>query len=1090
MSLARKPEEERGIEPLFFSDLDALKKSFSGEIDRSSQLLEKIMLNICNTVKRTHRDVGAMWQQIDFQAEAIDQIISTLTHHIRQKLDNRYPSRQKEEIELLVDQLARDLGRQYCVEDYVETLLKELSEKYGQSALPLELLAPSSTPLVESVAIAGYPGLPFPMHSWWLPLVDLSNSVKPADQGCYFLRRHSQGIEATQLASTIAVGIKEVIDRSATVTCYDDHSATLEYRSDDASMTMPILRGSPFLTFVYQQGTPILQFGEKRILPDSIQAYQYFLVVPDSQFTDSATQIPQSKATVPSEILLLRNSQELKGQFFIFSLEGDQETYLLFASTPLLLKVIPGLETESIQGLESASPCRDITIRIAKAPRGSLEKAAAELLNHAWIYGTGGLLHMTGNGQWKYTYESEQIDPVLHLRPTGQPQFPQQDLLIALLPHDFQHLEPTTPLIGLDFQTIHGTARFAIAKNTELNFSQEVIPIAWFDRELSSLSKEHIRSLANSIAVSAKRFDIKARGAPSRLASQQISDMALLSHALFTLLAQNPFLLDNSSFMEAFQSALGMAQAGLDDFLLGGLLAYDTTNKRIITCEGESAAQLSGNLIYSAAAIREISPEWFSNDRTGVIDLLIEDLFCRSEGNLHFPKMQIADPYLGLPQGEEIGIALTSLEGIACWAYISDDQELAYAAQTCVQRLRTAAQIDAPLQRPFLASLAELPLGSLDGVDSRMAVWAFETFFECDLSRFDERLFIERFPQVSFRNAEVYPALIPLIAEISPLCAEVVLEWVVQAHHRNSDQHPWRSEALYLLLKMKILIATQKGEEILSSPISQNSWPPLPQASEENPLQFWLEQGKNWLNRSTVDSIAFRLAEHVCNEIRILIEQGGTVQDLQLWAHSIVLPAIRDSYPEVAYEDLYPFCAITQTDPREVIAWQKAPSSTTAHETTEEPSYPLLKRLAATISAYLTERAQEVFLAQDFLNTPRGIPETDDEWRKLLSLAQSRLQQLQKDISSCKTPTQWTALAAKYAFQGSLREIQLATVQMLQTLSNLLNAPPAFRWFSEALDKASHLSPPELAQWIGEVDSKDLTPRDLAIWELIKNSAA
>ncbi|MBS0652533.1 MAG: hypothetical protein JSR39_03305 [Verrucomicrobia bacterium] len=1307
MSLLRKPDEKKEIKPvislLLPSNLEALKKSFHDELDRQNKLLEKIMHNIHTTVNKMHADPEQMWMHIDFQAEAIDQIIQKFCVEVRHALEEKSPPDTFEEeqgINFLVQQLEWDLDRKYCVEDYVENLLGQLGKIGPETLSPSELLKGISNPSIHRDAynIAGYPGRPLPTSSWWLYLADRlgpgfypmtvvsdgtsiqdplaciaqaqaqkfkpnaqigeeilipsSTAFRPnVDQGCYLIKNNAHGLEFIQSEQfrtdanadvatffqtqpyTLVAGTKEVLQFPPTITSFDDHCATLHYQAGEACLTAPVLRGSPFITLLFRNCTPSLRVAGMTIRNESIQAHSYFLVVPDEELKDPRTQIASSTVSAKGiqarigEVVLIPNLDALEGQIFSFQIHETEETYLVFSPTPIAFKTVNAaemillpegvsvpegkshqfLESDAntvpystrvvyaddaiVNGIEAIEPCGEATLRIAKVPNGSsVEEATFQFLQHAWVYATGGTFSITGNGAWKYTYTVRHLNPLAHLKQHNPPQIKKQDLLIALLNPDFSALEATTQKIGLSYQTLHGPARFAIAADQELNFSQEEHPINWPDAVISQFNQEQLSTLVGSIIQNVSQFDIKARGASSLKAAQQIQYLAQLSHSMFTLLSQNQQLFDNNAFMAAFQTALCIAKAGLDDYLSGGQLQYDEANHMVVTAlpsdeyntYGQDHHRTYGYLIQAAAAINDITPDWFKGHRKEVVNLLINDICCPFDQSPYFPKMRMWDPYTGLGRGSgavapgpdgmaarAVGEELNSLLGIALWAKSCYDKQLESFAATLAGRLYASAQayclpgspssiytetnapeaaaafaekvvccslntdIQASSQNNF-STLAEQASGSSRWIDAQTTFIAFQNLFNCNLNEFDEEAFLDNFATAPlFQNAlKAIPSLIPLIARVSPHTAIAILDWYMRAHQLNPTEFPLPTDALHPILQVQVFAAMHKVQDPVQSPIPQNLLPPLPQDTHPIPLQFWLEKTNVWLHSPNLTSNAFKIAESLQKEIQTLIEYKGTMQDLHMWARSIILPSIADTYPGISYNDLYPFCVITQTDPQEALQeepFQKQAPDTHLFQQQEEPapksstelrydatpleapvaieapaaetpsiepaplfsSSQVFGQVKAEVTAYLSERTINLYHAQSFLGLAQEIPSTDADWRKLSSIAQFKLQQLQSDIASCRSPAHWTALAAKYGFRGALHQIQKQAAHALRILSDLFSARLALSSFIQALTRITTLemadgSLEDLSEWASEFNTSGFTPHDLAIWKLME----
>ncbi len=1106
MSLLRKPDEKKAIKPvlslLLPLNLEALRKRFRNELNRQNQLLEKIMHNIHTTVNKMHTDPEKMWLHIDFQAEAIDQIINKLCKEIKQTLEKKSPPdtfEEEEGINCLIQELEWDLDETYCVEEYVESLLNQLGKIGPETLPPSKLLKGISNSSIHMDAynIAGYPGRPLPTSSWWLYLADRLGSgfyrmtvvadgtairepltciaqkqakqFKPdarvgdeilipsssafcpnVNQGCYLIKNNAHGLEFTQSESfqtdlqdesaiyfqdqpyTLVGGTKENLTFPPTVTSFDDHCVTLHYQAGEASMTAPILRGSPFITLLYRNSTPSLHISGMTIRNGSIQAHGYFLVASDDQLKDPRTQVALSTVISQGiqarvgEVVLIPNIDGLEGQVFTFQIQETGESYLIFSSTPIRFKTVHAVEMvflpeevavaeggpdqflESdpisvphstrivysdnpvINRIEAIEPCSEATVRISKVPKGSsVDKAKIQLLQHAWVYATSGSLTITENGTWKYSYTVQHINPLAHLREYNPSRIKQQHLLVALLNPDYIALVAMTQKIDLSYQTLYGPARFAIAANQELNFSQKGYPINWPDAAISSFSQEQLSNLINSIVKSSSQLDLKARGASSLKAAQQTLYLAQLSHTMFTLLSQNKLLIEDTVFMGAFQTALCIAKAGLDDYLSGGLLQYDETNRMVVTAlasdnynaYGQDHHRIYGYLIQAAAAINDITPDWFKSHRKEVVNLLINDICCPFEQSPYFPKMRMWDPYTGLGRGSGavmpcpngmasgcVGEELNSLHGIALWAKSCYDKQLESFAITLAGRLYAAAQtyclpsspssiytkknapraallfaekvlccsintdIQSSSQNNF-STLGEQSLGSPDWIDAQTALIAFENLFNCNLNKFDEQAFLDNFVHAPlFHNTqEALPFLIPLIARVSPHSANAILTWYMRAHQLDSVDFPLPTEALNPLLQLQVIAAMHKVQDPVQNPIPQHFLPPLPKNTHVTPLLFWLEKAVVWLHSTSLTSNSFKIAQSLEKEIQILIEHKGTIQDLRMWAQSIMLPSISDTYPDVSYNDLYPFCVITQTDPQE--APQKEPFQRQAPDT-------------------------------------------------------------------------------------------------------------------------------------------------------------
>ncbi|MBS0605754.1 MAG: hypothetical protein JSR57_02280 [Verrucomicrobia bacterium] len=1306
MSLLRKPDEKKAIKPvislLLPPNLEALKKAFHGQLDRQHQLLDKIMHNIHTTVNKMHANPEEMWLHIDFQAEAIDQIIHQFCEDVRRSLEEKSPPdtfEEEEGINSLVQQLEWDLDQKYCVEDYVETLLNQLGKIGPETLSPSELLKGISNPNIHRDAynIAGYPGRPLPTSSWWLYLADRlgpgfyamtvvadgtaiqdpltciaqsqaqrfkpnaqvgeevlipsASAFRPnVNQGCYLIKNNPHGLEFAQSEIfhtdvqdqfatyfqaqpyTLVAGTREELQFPPTLTSFDDHSATLHFQSGEASLTAPVLRGSPFITLLYRNSTPSLRIAGMTIRKDSIQAHGYFLVVSDDEVKDPLTQIAATTAIAKGihasigDVVLVPNLDALQGQVFTFQVDETQESYLVVSSTPIAFKTMNAVEmillpegvsvpegksdqflegdantvpyssrtvyggAAAINGIEAINPCTETVVRIAKVPKkSSVEEAVFHFLQHAWVYATGGSFSITGKGEWKYAYTVQHINPFAHLKQHNPPQIKKQDLLVALLSPDYTALAAMTQKIPFSYQTLHGPARFVIASNEELSFSQEEHPIHWPDAVVSLFSQEQISSLIDAIVQSASHFDIKARGASSLKAAQQINDLAQLAHTMFTLLSQNQLLIDNNAFMAAFQTALCIAKAGLDDYLSGGQLQYDTSNHMVVTAlpsdgynaYGQDHHRTYGYLVQAAAAINDITPDWFKGHRKEVVNLLVNDICCPFDQSPYFPKMRMWDPYTALGRGSgaiapgpdgmaarSIGEELNSLYGIALWAKSCFDKQLEAFATTLAGRLLAAAQayclpssppsiyteanaseaaaafaekvvccsintdVQTSSQNSF-ASLAEQAAGSSKWIDPQTAFIAFQNLFNCNLNEFDEQLFVDNFADSPlFQSASsAVPHLIPLIARVSPHTANTVLEWYVRSHQLNPSEFPLPSVALASLLKIQVFAAMHKVQDPVQSPIPNNLLPPHPEDTHPVPLEFWLGKAKEWLHSPHLTSDVYKIAESLHKEIETLVQYKGTLQDLHMWARSIILPSIYDTYPGITFNDLYPFCVITQTDAQEVLQEKQlpkqAPDSHLFQEETaspksstelrsdappfeapvaiETPAAPtpssepaplfstsqIFNRVKAEITAYLSERTINLYHAQSFLGLPQEIPSTDAEWRKLSSIAQSKLQQLQSDIASCRSPAHWTALAAKYGFKGALHQIQKQAAHALRILSDLFSSRLALSSFIQALTKITTLemadgSLEDLAEWAAGFNTSGLTHQDLAVWKLME----
>lgn len=1305
MSLLRKPDDHAQIKPVISthlpSNLDALKNTFKNELKSQEALLRKIMQNIHNTVKKMHADPDEMWLRIDFQAEAIDQIIHAFCVEIQKVLQAKSPPESIEEevgIQHLVDQLHWDLSNLYCVEEYVEKLLEQLGKKEVEPASPSLIFKPVNNPFIhpQNYHIAGYPGRPLPTSAWWELLADQMGSghyrmtVIPdeaaienplaqvrfqeakrfdpnakigdqisipctsayppnVNQGCYLIKNNPHGLEFSQseqfrtqinpdgvdflfqeMPYTLVAGITESLKQPPTVTSFDDHSATLVYQgSQDASMSAPIVRGSPYITLLYRQSTPIIYASGLRIAPQSLRAYAYHVVVADHAFTDPNTQIKASAAIskgfdVPiGNVILLENTKALSGQVFTFTLLESQDTYSIFCSVPVSFKTVHVLEKTvlpsdapmpsdryiandgaqdsystqldyisdaAITGLESTERLDEAMIRIAKIPASSTQleqtdEAARRLLEHAWIYPTGGSYSVSGIGAWQYSYATTQVDPFGHLNIDSSSLIKPQNLLIAVLNPDFAALKSASADINLFYETIRGPARFAIAQNEELLFFQGtgVQSAAWPDLAIAKLTEQQRSSLLHSYIRTASQIDIKARGGKTYAAAKAILNAAETAHAMFVLLQHNTALIDHTEFMAAFQASVCIAKAGLDDYLSGGFLEYDEQNKMVVTTLAQTTAdddsfnafgqdhhRSYGHLIRAAAAIREITPDWFNARRIAAVELMINDICCSNDQSPHFPKMRMWDPYTGIgratgtatPQAtgmseETVAEDYNCLQGIALWAKRSRNKELEAFAVTLAGRVRTAAQtfwqshsalslytdpsapnafkefaqdtlccsINTDTQAssqntldstdPHLVALSlQAMTDHLDFIDEKTAQSAFEYLFHCDLKAFHLDTFLNHFAHaILFQNKirtkaspenpiggamSCITLLIPLIAQVSPRTAHAVLEWYLTAHERNPIDYPFHEKTHYAKLQTQVFIAMQTQKDPVTSPITLNYWPSIPDGLGLNPLQHWKEKAQEWVESKHLSSDGLKLAELLHTEIQTLIEHKGTIQDLHMWSRSMVLPTLRQNYPGTTYNELYRFCAITQTDPQEALpAEQNEPGPVPAPKTTsvETPQQPSIDTaftpIKSDITAYLSERTVNLYQAQAYLGYPQAIPSTDADWRKLASTAQSKLQQLQNDIASCRSPAHWTALAAKHGFKGTLQQIQKQAAHTLHLLSDIFSARLSLSFFIQALAQISALelsegSIQDLEQWAREFNTSGLTPQDLAIWKLLE----
>ncbi len=1317
MSLLRKPDDHAQIKPVIPthlpSNLDALKSAFKNELKSQEALLGKIMQNIHNTVKKMHADPDEMWLRIDFQAEAIDQIIHMFCTDIHKVLESKGSPESIEEevgIQNLVNQLHWDLSNLYCVEEYVEKLLNELGKKEAEPASPSQFLKPVNNPFIhaQDYHIVGYPGLPLPTNAWWELLADKMGSglycmtvvedtasienplthihfqdaqrfeptakigerinipctsayLPNVNQGCYLIKNNAHGLEFSQselfsaqintdgndfllqqMPYTLVASAAESLSTPPTITSYDDHSATLLYKgAEGASMTAPIVRGSPYITLLYRQSTPLIHASGLRIAPQSIRAYAYHLVVADINFTDPSSQIKASAAISKGydaqigNVILLENTNELSGQVFTFTLLESHDTYYVFSSVPIAFKTVHVLEktvlpvgspieTEQfiandgtkapystilqyvqdagITGLEATERLDEVMLRIAKVPSASIqsgqdEEAARELLEHAWIYATGGSYTVTGMGSWQYTYATTQVDPYFHLNINSASLLKPQSLLIALLKPDFASLKSTPPAIDLFYETIRGPARFVIAENEELLFfhGAGVQAAAWPDLGISKLTEQQRVSLVHSYIRTAEQIDIKTRGGKTYDTAKAIQNAADAAHAMFVLLQHNTTLIDHTEFMAAFQASLCIAKAGLDDYLSGGFLEYDEQNKMVVTtlaqatsdndsfnAYGQDHHRSYGYLIRAAAAIRDITPDWFNARRVAVVGFMINDVCCSNDQSSHFPKMRMWDPYIGIgratgtvtPQRvgmseETIAEDYNCLQGIALWAKRSRNKELEAFAVTLAGRVQTAAQafwqsnsaismyteptaphafkefaqdtlccsLNADTQSssqntqsyqadPHLIALSlQSMTDHLDFIDEKTAVNAFEYLFHCDLKSFNLDAFLNHFGHaILFQNKVRYKAsaenpigsamscitlLIPLIAKVSPRTAHAVLEWYLTAHERNPSDYPFHALTNYAKLQMQVFIAMQTKKDPVTSPITLNYWPSIPDGAGLNPLQYWKEKAQDWVESKHLSSDGLKLAESLHTQIQTLINYKGTIQDMHMWARSMVLPTLGQNYPGTTYNELYRFCAITQTDPQEALQSMPArtettppapkievmPVSTIQNSKTYLAEVPqpysidsIFAKIKSEITSYLSERTINLYQAEAYLGHPQAIPSTDADWRKLASTAQSKLQQLQNDIASCRSPGHWTALAAKHGFKGSLQQIQKQAALILHLLSDIFSARLSLSSFTQAISKISALelsegSIQDLENWAREFNTSGLTPQDLVVWK-------
>ncbi|MBI3236858.1 MAG: hypothetical protein HYZ48_04070, partial [Chlamydiales bacterium] len=215
-------------------DLAMLYSLYRDLIGEKTQLLEKISHNIQTTVHKMHADPEKMWQQIDFQSDAIEQIIETLCSDIRSLLP------EEEETSPLLTELEWGLKEKYCIEDLVEKWLNTVQEETFTNVAPQELFDRIDNPLIDpnSYQIAGYPEKPLPTTAWWIQL-SLKNPSTPVDQGCYQIAQEEDGICCSlhQGPDSWKALAKEGFGFSYGITSYDDHCAMLHYQKGIRSMS-------------------------------------------------------------------------------------------------------------------------------------------------------------------------------------------------------------------------------------------------------------------------------------------------------------------------------------------------------------------------------------------------------------------------------------------------------------------------------------------------------------------------------------------------------------------------------------------------------------------------------------------------------------------------------------------------------------------------------------------------------------------------------------------------------------------------------------------------------------------------------------
>jgi hypothetical protein len=343
---------------------------------------------------------------------------------------------------------------------------------------------------------------------------------------------------------------------------------------------------------------------------------------------------------------------------------------------------------------------------------------------NAWDIPVSGHYNSDGLGKWNYTYTTAAIDPYKDLKFKNPPPASSGHILIGLLKTDFTYLDGTQVIPNSYYETIKGEMELVETTNNQINFYDKDTVVSWPDDDLAKLSATDRNALATQYIAQAGNLWLPDRHSNQTTYSmgKDIQNAADIAHGLWKLAQLDPSLKQLPGFANALSHATQIGEAGLDDYLTGGLLAYDNTNGMIISTFGQEGPYVDysnaygedhhfayGYLIRSAAELRQVDPTWFQDpkygsQRTEMVNLLVKDVF-NVQNDSGFPRMRMWDPFVGIgratglvpPAGNGMNEESTAedyncIQGIAMWAQMDGNKDLENQAATMAERVKNAAQ--------------------------------------------------------------------------------------------------------------------------------------------------------------------------------------------------------------------------------------------------------------------------------------------------------------------------------------------------------------------------------------------------------------
>lgn len=435
---------------------------------------------------------------------------------------------------------------------------------------------------------------PVPTNYWFTTLF-LDDGKNPVDQMPYLIKtvEHSVNISSPGVSNSkagvmtvfipnLSLGCTESANR--TLTGYDQLGVTMQWKTGANKMTLPLVRGSPYVTMIYDGLTPF------------IDSNAVILKVND--------QAPKAGTTATRFKINLNNGQ----------------TWYIYASTSITLDC-------SSDMLTATAPYTGVL-------RAIMNKTADESLldAHSVPYPTGGDVSYTVDGDNAYIQFNWKV--------VGQ-----GDLLMMAVPHQLDILQNATIVMPKAFKILKGFMSGVVGNKWIMK--EPLTTISWTaprpirsDRlaEIKAAVVADTNNTGNSPGDPYGFGKSIARLGRLALIADEVGDNALAGRIRGKMKSRlSPWMLGNNSNSLRYENTWkgicskdGLANSGADY----GNGWYNDHHFHY------------GYMIYAAAVIGKKNPEWVQANREPIM-ALVRDIANPSNADSYFPVARLKDWYWG-----------------------------------------------------------------------------------------------------------------------------------------------------------------------------------------------------------------------------------------------------------------------------------------------------------------------------------------------------------------------------------------------------------------------------------------------------------